>query len=139
MVALNARARRGGNTAVRTVSWCGHGDVTACMCLCMWRLSKVCVCAYVCVCVCVRVRACVCVCVCECMVAGCVYPFPLSCTAVLPGGQAGVHPGPEAPQLSACPPPQPPLPMGHVGSEHIRSLNSRSIQLNFLEESSRAG
>ena len=95
--------------------------------------------ASVCVCVCVCV-----LCVGECM-CGWVYAV-LSCcpglsgkhicSAMLPGGQAGAHLGIETSQLSACPPPQPPLPMDHMDNEHIRQLNSRSVQLNFVEESS---
>lgn len=138
MAALNARARRGGNTAVRC-NW-KHSELVR-----AWRRDCVHVFMHVEAQQGVCVRVCVCVHAWEGWVGGCaplLLPWPLQeahCTAALPAGQAGVHPGTETAQLSACPPPQPPLPMGHVGNEHIRSLNSRSIQLNFLEESSRAG
>lgn len=84
------------------------------------------------------------VCLCACMggVGGWVRSFAAALafqeehTALL-RSQLGRQVSTQALRQPSCPPAHHlnrPLPMGHVGNEHIRSLNSRSIQLNFLRE-----
>ena len=103
MVALNARARRGGNTAVR-YSW-KHSKL-------VWAWRRDCVHVFmhveaqqgVCVCICVCVRVCVCVCVNAWWVGVCILSCCPESTPALLCSQVGRQGSTQALRHPSCPP-----------------------------------